>query len=132
MQEEEEGSPIEQNEEFVCPPAAELLKMEARTLLHASSHHVGKGGCSTDRELSNCCRPGLDPHAVGPACCARAFSSPVTRRRALRGRPHILRNGRTTHKEIPEGDTPEELELAATMKEARPLLKSSGNECMFR
>merc|ERR1711933_310733 len=31
--------------------------------------------------------------------------------------PHILRSGRTTHKEIPEGDTPEELELAAKMKE---------------
>jgi len=63
--EEEEGSPIEQNEEFICPPAAELLKMEAWTHMQ----------------------------------------------------PHILRNGRTTHKEIPEGDTPEELELAAKMKE---------------
>ena len=55
------------------------------------------------------------------------FSAWVTRRRALRGRPHILRNGRTTHKEIPEGDTPEELELAAKMKEARPSFQGSGN-----
>ncbi|CAE7284343.1 pom1 [Symbiodinium natans] len=63
--EEEEGSPIEQNEEFVCPPPAELLRKEAWT------------------------------HML----------------------PHVLLNGRTTHKEIPEGDTPEELDLAAKMKE---------------
>ena len=32
-------------------------------------------------------------------------------------RPHILLNGRTTHKEIPEGDTPEEIAEAEKLKE---------------
>ena len=33
-------------------------------------------------------------------------------------RPHILLNGRTVHQEIPEGDTEDEIALAAKMKEA--------------
>eukprot|EP00440_Ansanella_granifera_P045098 gb/GFBE01048874.1/.p1 GENE.gb/GFBE01048874.1/~~gb/GFBE01048874.1/.p1 ORF type:complete len:443 (+),score=139.32 gb/GFBE01048874.1/:1-1329(+) len=81
-EEAEEEGPIVENEEFVCPAPAELLKPEAWTHMQ----------------------------------------------------PHILLNGRTTHKEIPEGDSPEEEELAAKMKEeqtadpARKVLRGLGTD----
>ena len=37
--------------------------------------------------------------------------------------PHLLLSGRTIHPEIPEGDTPEEIEAAAKMKEDVAILR---------
>eukprot|EP00434_Breviolum_minutum_P004863 symbB.v1.2.004290.t1/scaffold220.1/size262620/14 len=65
LKKEDEESPIEQNEEFVCPPSSELQKKEA--WMHMQ--------------------------------------------------PHLLLSGRTVHPEIPEGDTDEEIAMAAKMKE---------------
>lgn len=67
---EEEDSPIEENQEFQCPPVNELLKKENWTHMQ----------------------------------------------------PHILRNGRTTHKELPDEDEfPEEAATAKEEQEADPV-----------
>merc|ERR1711874_215407 len=43
-QEEEEDSPIVENEEFVCPPASELVRKEAWT--HIQPHILCNGRCT--------------------------------------------------------------------------------------
>ena len=81
----------------------------------------------------------MDPHAAGDLgdvmirpcrivgfLCFRSFHYPSHPSAMFSMRPHLLLSGRTVHPEIPEGDTPEEIELAAKMREAREVVSGAG------